>query len=1030
MVDIKKVLDAWLMVERLSEGDINIKDKNLLSLSNAIDNDYLLLIENNLPTKEEFKKKGGFVIYVDIFPFEDVVRKVIVNKGKTYEGEFSKSFKFGFSLYFNANSDFLPDKTFVTVSRYILENNKVPSAEEFETYETDIQNKLDFLWSNVKEEGQEFNQFIEYVFQIYKINEGNVRFKKIDNLESDIQNLHSFFYLDLMKVRNTDSKNVSKYILGEKSNRINLDVEEKSNHQYFFDILEPLNYPLGRFPSNTQYALSLMQQVAVNLSIGYDVEHMRSVNGPPGTGKTTLLKDIFAELVVQQAQEILKLSDKEMVGNENTVYYKNATIGIVPDSIAEKNIVVASSNNGAVQNIVKELPLNSGIDNELLPQLLEVDYFNKTVNNLYKQESTTLNEFKDDNAIVQNTSSENLYWGLFSLEGGKKANIDLILRALDLVKVELKEFVPNSNVYNDFKKQLSEVQSYRQSVQEQYENQNKKISQMKELEETLPLCETKMHEAEERLQRYRKNNASLIQEKEKVVQLLENDILEKNHNEAKLKEKLVNLNQAWELHGLKYSWWNILRFFDNEFKNKNQYFREELSKLYIDKNIIIEERDRLEESLKDCKNEIEKIKNNIFELEDEFKRRVTIHKEKSNSYTALKAELKNRMGLNFSKSYEELQLNNPWFSEEYRKMQSGLFVSALKVRKQFIYENRKNINGAINIWKNRGTQDEALLNIAWQWINFVIPVISSTFASFGNMFSRMGKGSVGHLFIDEAGQALPQASVGAIYRSKHIMVVGDPSQIKPVLTLEPRVLKAIGEKYGVGERYLSEDASTQTLVDAASKYGYYKNKEKTEWIGIPLWVHRRCRYPMFDISNNISYGGKMVQAPGENLNGKADWYDVGGEAYDKYVKAQGELLEKKILEIAKDRPEVCNKDEKDIIYVITPFKNVAYKLAEQLKKINFTRTDENNKVTNIGTVHTFQGKEAEIVFFVLGADSKSTGAAQWAVGNSNPNIMNVAVTRAKKEFYVIGDRKLYKSLQSEVVDITDREIIRFNQLSN
>ena len=116
MVEIKKVLDAWLMVERLSEGDINIKDKNLLSLSSAIDKDYLLLIENNLPTKEEFKKKGGFVIYVDIFPFEDVVKKVIVNKSKTYEGEFSKSFKFGLSLYFNANSDFLPDKTFVTVS--------------------------------------------------------------------------------------------------------------------------------------------------------------------------------------------------------------------------------------------------------------------------------------------------------------------------------------------------------------------------------------------------------------------------------------------------------------------------------------------------------------------------------------------------------------------------------------------------------------------------------------------------------------------------------------------------------------------------------------------------------------------------------------------------------------------------------------------------------------------------------------------------------------------------------------------------
>ena len=355
MVDIKKVLDAWLMVERLSEGDINIKDKNLLSLSNAIDKDYLLLIEKNLPTKEEFKKKGGFVIYVDIFPFEDVVRKVIVNKGKVYEGEFSKSFKFGLSLYFNANSEFLPDKTFVTVSRYILENNKVPSAEEFEIYETDIQKKLDFLWSNVKEEGQGFNQFIEYIFQIYKIDEGNVRFKRIDNLESDNQNLHSFFYLDLMKVRNKDSQNVSKYILGEKSNRINLDVEDKRNHQYFFYILEPLNYPLGRFPSNTKFALSFMQQVAVNLTIGYDNNQMRSVNGPPGTGKTTLLKDIFAQLIVEQAFDICGLSEKYVKGSELTRYFDKASIGELPERIAKNNIVVASSNNGAVQNIVNEL---------------------------------------------------------------------------------------------------------------------------------------------------------------------------------------------------------------------------------------------------------------------------------------------------------------------------------------------------------------------------------------------------------------------------------------------------------------------------------------------------------------------------------------------------------------------------------------------------------------------------------------------------------------------------------------------------
>jgi len=56
-------------------------------------------------------------------------------------------------------------------------------------------------------------------------------------------------------------------------------------------------------------------------------------------------------------------------------------------------------------------------------------------------------------------------------------------------------------------------------------------------------------------------------------------------------------------------------------------------------------------------------------------------------------------------------------------------------------------------------------------------------------------------------------------------------------------------------------------------------------------------------------------------------------------------------------------------------------------------------VTNIGTIHTFQGKEAPVVFMVLGADTNSKGAATWAVNEAN--MMNVAATRAKKEFYII-----------------------------
>lgn len=92
------------------------------------------------------------------------------------------------------------------------------------------------------------------------------------------------------------------------------------------------------------------------------------------------------------------------------------------------------------------------------------------------------------------------------------------------------------------------------------------------------------------------------------------------------------------------------------------------------------------------------------------------------------------------------------------------------------------------------------------------------------------------------------------------------------------------------EKYLSASASAQILADAASQYGFYRKQDKAEdsWVGIPLWVHRRCRYPMFTISNMISYDGFMVQ--GMEKYGKADWFDVGGMANNKYVEEQGEFL--------------------------------------------------------------------------------------------------------------------------------------------
>src|SRR5690606_29899031 len=63
----------------------------------------------------------------------------------------------------------------------------------------------------------------------------------------------------------------------------------------------------------------------------------------------------------------------------------------------------------------------------------------------------------------------------------------------------------------------------------------------------------------------------------------------------------------------------------------------------------------------------------------------------------------------------------------------------------------------------------------------------------------------------------------------------------------------------------------------------------------------------------------------------------------------------------------------------------------------------------VGTVHTFQGKEESQVWMVLGCDVQTKGAAQWAAGK--PNLFNVALTRAKHRFFVIGSVELWAGLR-------------------
>ena len=370
----------------------------------------------------------------------------------------------------------------------------------------------------------------------------------------------------------------------------------------------------------------------------------------------------------------------------------------------------------------------------------------------------------------------------------------------------------------------------------------------------------------------------------------------------------------------------------------------------------------------------------------------------------------------FARGHESSNLTAPWIPDSLHRKREDLFIAALAVHRAFIDASAQkvlhNLNVLMDVFSSGPMQDETkrkLLGDLWSTLFLVIPVISTTFASVDRMLGDLPVESIGWLLIDEAGQALPQAAAGAIMRAKRSIVVGDPLQIPPVVTLPERLNSEICGFFKVNKSvWAAPDASAQTVSDQASQFqAAFQCDQGPRRVGVPLLVHRRCQEPMFGVSNRIAYDGQMVHATGPRetsavgaVLGPSKWLDIDGEADSKWCPAEGELVIALLKKIA--AADVIDPD----LFIISPFRIVAQEMRRRLEretpllsKLQVHAREWGND--RVGTIHTVQGREADTVILVLGAPKASqSGARGWAAGT--PNIINVAISRAKQDLYVIG----------------------------
>lgn len=802
--------------------------------------------------------------------------------------------------------------------------------------------------------------------------------------------LNSFFIDDLDRVADAaagDDLGTALDAYLRERGQIDLDrrVDVRKDLGVVLDGVEPGRVPLGRWPSSSARPLALSQQFATCTAMAPSgTSGLFAVNGPPGTGKTTVLRELVAAIVVERARRLAALPHPSAAFATTEHRWRTGEFTRVikewKPELAGFEIVVASANNGAVENVTLEIPSADAVDDE------------------WRDQAAYLDELAS--RVVGRTA-----WGLVAARLGKKTNrqdfVDKFwfgdrpagtppgtATPLDGLLDLLKRY--QSEPARDWTRAVAEFRHAEQDavgMREVRERASATLVAARRADQTREDARAGIEAAAAELTRLRESCAST------EVELAE---AEREHGERE-SDRLANrqfrpgLVEAVFTVGRAVAEWRAmdrpLAEKLNDAKARLDHARARLHALRAALGEAVKLRDRHRRALADAEAELAAAREML-------------------------AEARRRLGRSVpAETGWEDELASPWTDESWNRARTRLFLEALALHQAFLagaaYDMRRNLHAAIDLVQGSAPAgvSEAAALAAWRSLFMVVPVISTTFASFARLFAHLGRESIGWLFIDEAGQALPQAAAGAIWRSRRAIVVGDPRQLEPIIPLPFTAQQALRKHFDADEKWLPRRTSVQQLADATSPLGtYLPDEDGKTWIGAPLRVHRRCDEPMFGIANGIAYDGLMVfgtpQRKALSLP-SSTWIDVPAvDANGHWIPEQGKVARELL-----DSLRAGGVDPREV-FLITPFRAVAAELRRIARQLS---QDGQFSGLRAGTIHTTQGKEADVVIFVLGGDPARPGARQWA--SKRPNLLNVAVSRARRRLYVIGDREAWQGCE-------------------
>jgi hypothetical protein len=256
-------------------------------------------------------------------------------------------------------------------------------------------------------------------------------------------------------------------------------------------------------------------------------------------------------------------------------------------------------------------------------------------------------------------------------------------------------------------------------------------------------------------------------------------------------------------------------------------------------------------------------------------------------------------------------------------------------------------------------------------------------------------GVIDLVVIDEASQCNLAQVLPLAYRARRLVIVGDPHQLSPVVTAHGEELRALATAAG---------ATHEALVAAHHTYG--EDSAFTAFAArfrpepLLLDEHYRCHPEIIQFCNSHFYNNRLTvltavertEDPARGL----EWRDVNGrtERGPNGSSAINEAEAQAVVDWL-----LASGLRPDQVGVVTPFLAQAHLIRKLLKRHSGAAFDS----LRIGTAHTFQGGERDTMLFsTVIAPGALPGTISWLEGERN--LINVAVSRAKRHLVVFGNR--------------------------